>query len=243
MNTTSFKISINQPTCSCDGNLTIIMSNGNPPYQYSINGGSTYQNTPIFTNLCSGTYYVKIIDSLSNVYTDSIMLNKSTPSSVYTLKLNTTSVTSVNTPSNLTKNYITTVSVIPILPDGVSITFDLLHNNNFYSSPMSGTSSQIINSILYINGEVQPISLTDTLTNSNSFNTVAGCQLNQLFYTGINEYWNSITLTNDTLIELHTTSSVTKTLPLTICSVGNSTETFSINNTTISGCGCCNVRI
>jgi hypothetical protein len=242
MDTTNFKISINQPTCSCDGSLTIIMSNGNPPYQYSINGGVIYQNSPIFTQLCSGTYYVKIIDSLNNVYSNSIILNKATPPTVYTLKLNTTSNTSVNTSTNLTKNYVTSVDVTPSLPDGVSLTFDLLHNNNFYSSPTDTTSSQIMNSILYINGTPQSISSTDTSSNSSSFSTVAGCQLNQLFYTGITESWNSITLTNNTTIKIQTTSIISKTLPMTICSVGKSDDTYSVNNAIINGCGCCTVR-
>jgi hypothetical protein len=243
INTTSFNVSINQPTCSCDGSLTIIMSNGYPPYQYSVNGGVIYQNSPIFTKLCSGTYYVKVIDSLNNVYSNSISLNKATPPTSYTLKLNTTSNTSVNSTTNLTKNYVTTVNVTPSLPDGVSLTFDLSHNNNFYSSPTDITSSQIVNSILYINGNPQSISSTNTSSNSSSFSTVAGCQSNQIFYTGITESWNSITLTNNTNIEIQTTSSISKTLPMTICSIGKSDDTYSVNNATISGCGCCTVRI
>jgi hypothetical protein len=242
INPTSFKTSVNHPTCACDGSLTVIMTNGYPPFQYSINGGVTYQNSPIFTKLCSGTYYVKVIDSLENIYTNSVVLNNATPPTVYTLKLNTTSKTSVNTSTNLTKNYITTVNVTPKLPNGVSLTFDLSHNNNFYSSPTNDTSSQVMNSILFINGTPQTISFNNITSNSTSFSTVAGCQANQLFYTGISEYWNSITITNTDIIELQTTSIITKSLPMTICSVGTSNETYSINNASISGCGCCIVR-
>jgi hypothetical protein len=243
INTTSFRTSVNHPTCACDGSLTILITNGYPPFQYSINGGVTYQSSSIFPSLCSGTYFVKVIDSLQNIYTDSIILNKATPPTVYTLKLNTSSKTSVNTSTNLTKNYITTVNVTPTLPDGVSLTFNLSHNNNFYSSPTSGTSSQVVNSILYIDGTPQSITSSDTSSNSLSFSTVAGCQSNQLFYTGISEYWESIVITNTTIIELQTTSIINKSLPMTICSVGKSDETYSINNASINGCGCCTVRI
>jgi hypothetical protein len=242
INTTTFQTSVNHPTCACDGSLSIIM-NGYPPFQYSINGGVTYQNSPIFTKLCSGTYYVKVIDSLENIYTNSVILNNATSPTVYTLKLNTTSKTSVNTSTNLTKNYVTIVSVTPTLPDGVSLTFDLSHNNNFYSSPTNETSSQVVNSILYIDGISQSTSSNDIFTNSTSFSTVAGCQANQLFYTGITESWNSITITNNTTIEIQTTSIINKTLPMTICSVGKSDDTYSINNPTISGCGCCTARV
>ncbi|MDW8273824.1 MAG: gliding motility-associated C-terminal domain-containing protein, partial [Chitinophagales bacterium] len=46
-----------------DGQFTISVSGGIPPYQYSINGGLTYQSLPNFTNLTAGNYLVKIIDS------------------------------------------------------------------------------------------------------------------------------------------------------------------------------------
>lgn len=46
-----------------DGQFTLLMSGGIPSYQYSINGGLTYQLSPTFTGLEAGNYLVKIIDS------------------------------------------------------------------------------------------------------------------------------------------------------------------------------------
>jgi hypothetical protein len=57
------------PTCGCDGKVTIDVSGGNAPYEYSITGssGTTTQpgvNAPsyTFTNQCAGTYTVQVKD-------------------------------------------------------------------------------------------------------------------------------------------------------------------------------------
>jgi len=45
--------------CTTSGSITINASGGGtPPYQYSINGGSTYQSSNVFTGLAAGTYTV-----------------------------------------------------------------------------------------------------------------------------------------------------------------------------------------
>ena len=46
-----------------NGEFTLSLSGGIPQYQYSINGGLTYQLSPTFNNLTAGSYLVKIIDS------------------------------------------------------------------------------------------------------------------------------------------------------------------------------------
>ncbi|MBI5219769.1 MAG: T9SS type A sorting domain-containing protein [Bacteroidia bacterium] len=46
------------PLCNgvCNGSITLNASGGVPPFQYSINGGASYQANNVFTNLCSGQY-------------------------------------------------------------------------------------------------------------------------------------------------------------------------------------------
>jgi len=46
-----------------DGKLTVSAVGGTAPYQYSIDGGATYQTSPLFTGLIAGTYNVMVTDS------------------------------------------------------------------------------------------------------------------------------------------------------------------------------------
>jgi PKD repeat protein len=55
-----------------DGTITIAATGGTPPYQYSINGGSTYQTSNLFENLPVGTYNIVVQDAAMNVTTSSI---------------------------------------------------------------------------------------------------------------------------------------------------------------------------
>lgn len=52
-------------TCSGDntGSITVVPGGGVPPYQYSINGGTTWQTSGIFPNLFAGTYTIIVEDA------------------------------------------------------------------------------------------------------------------------------------------------------------------------------------
>ncbi len=62
--TTIDSITETPPSCSgdSDGALTINISGGVGPFQYSIDDGATYQNTPNFVNLIAGTYTIRVTD-------------------------------------------------------------------------------------------------------------------------------------------------------------------------------------
>ncbi len=53
----------NNATCgNNNGQINITVSGGTPPYQYSIDGGTTYQSTSNFSGLAAGSYDVNILD-------------------------------------------------------------------------------------------------------------------------------------------------------------------------------------
>lgn len=53
-------------SCGNDnGTITITATDGNPPLQYSIDGGSTWQASNVFTGLAQGDYYIVITDLYS----------------------------------------------------------------------------------------------------------------------------------------------------------------------------------
>ena len=239
----SLTFSVNQPICTCDGNIMITASGGYPPYLYSIDNGITYFNSPIFTNLCSGIYSVKVVDLSGNTNSNNITLNEPAPSTLYSVKLTTTSTNPINNNTTLTNQYTTTVSVIPELPNGVTISFNIYHNNQFYYSPSASTATLTTNTVLSKNNISIPVSITGNTTTNPNYNPIQGCQnlTNYLeFYT---ESWNTITFTNSDSIILNTTTTITQNEPLTSCTYTSSQDSFSIGNASISGCGCCRVEI
>lgn len=237
----NFKRSVNQPTCLCDGSIIFNVDLDNPPFSYSIDNGVTYSSSPIFTDLCSGIYTLAVLDSLGNVYTSSQTIESSQPLTTYTISLSTTMTTPVNNEISLVNAYETNIIITPPLPDGATITFDLIHTNSFYSSPTSGTSILTTGTILTKN--TTDINIDDTVTgNTTSVNTAAGCQTEFIYQSDINDVWNSLTITNSDTITINTTSRVDKTTTGE-CVVGYSNDTYSISNPVISGCNCCSIKI
>lgn len=62
------------PTCQPNGSITLTATGGTPPYQYSIDGGVTYQASNSFTGLAGGTYTVKVKDALNCTSTQTVIL-------------------------------------------------------------------------------------------------------------------------------------------------------------------------
>ncbi len=83
----SFSTSLSYPTCydSSNGSITVTASGGVGSYQYSINGGSTWQSSNSFTGLAATTYTVRVKDGngcLSSTQTAN--LSKAAPSGTIT---------------------------------------------------------------------------------------------------------------------------------------------------------------
>ncbi|MBN2683193.1 MAG: gliding motility-associated C-terminal domain-containing protein, partial [Bacteroidales bacterium] len=60
---------------SPDGFITIQATSGSPAYQYSINNGTSFENSPSYTSLSSGTYQIIVIDQNGCTDTDIAVLN------------------------------------------------------------------------------------------------------------------------------------------------------------------------
>ena len=239
----SVPYSVNQPNCGCDGNIIINTQNlnGTPPYTYSINNGSTYSNSPFFNKLCTGIYNIVVSDVDSVVYGNIVTLNAPIPPTTYNISLNTTVNTTTSTTYILTKEYTTTINVTPPLPNGVSITFDLIHNNNFKSSPNENTSTLVTNTTITKNSSIIVYNSSGNTTGT-TVNTTPGCQDLTVFQTGLTETWMSLTMVNTDSLVINTTTSVTKS-EYNLCTVGESTDTYSLLNAIINGCDCCNIII
>ncbi|MCT4582289.1 MAG: PKD domain-containing protein [Flavobacteriales bacterium] len=67
------------PSCSGnDGQIIINATNGTTPYQYSIDGGNTYQTSNTFTNLTGGSYTVSVMDASGCQSSESVTINNGT---------------------------------------------------------------------------------------------------------------------------------------------------------------------
>ena len=232
-------ITKNQTICGCDGGLTLKGIGGVPPYSYSINGGLTYRNIPMFSNLCSGSYNVIVADSTGKVVSSTVSLDSPSQPITYNVKLVTSPLTVEANKTKLTKQYITTISVTPSLPDGVFLTFKLNHLNLSKSSPNQESSS--VNTVTVLTIDDREYYPSSTSSNDDSIiNTVAGCQSENVWLTSNNEVWDSITINNTNIFKIVTETTVTRNEFIN-CYVGTSDESYSLSNLKITGCNCCTV--
>lgn len=213
------------PTCTNDGSILIQVLNGIPPYQYSIDGGVTFQGSPIFNNLFGGTYNVVVVDS--NVGTGQItiqLINGFT--TFYNLQLVT----------NQSAGTLTLTA--PTMPPGVSMTFDLVHNSvlNYYPNSVSPIPSY--QNVVTLN-TVGPMTL---FSQNNSFTFLSGpCTqvYNPLIQNQIYKiYKNTITMTSGQVITGTITNSVLNNL-VGNCKSSVGSYNIQVTNISMNGCTCC----
>jgi len=235
-----FTYSVNQPGCVCDGTITFYPTGDNFPFLYSIDGGVTYSNSPIFTDLCSGVYSLKVQDSLFNVVSDTTQLNPLQPIVSYSITTNTTSSVLVNTSVTKTVQNITTISVNPPLPAGVSITFNLTHLNGFRRSPIPGSGLLTTNTILEKNSV--PVIVTSTNNSAiTSFNTLPGCESEIEYYDVLDESWAGLTIQSGDNYIINTITTVQQHC-MDACCYAESSDSYQVQSVSISGCDCCNLQ-
>lgn len=234
------KITSNDPVKGSDGNIVITASDGTPPYLYSIDGGTSYQTSPIFKGLKSGIYAVQTQDSVTDIVYDSITLKTPPPSTTYSVSLKTVSKILSYTLTTYSVEYTTTVEVYPTLPSGVTINFDLTHTNDSEVSPSLTSSTISTSSVLTKNMVIVP--QTTTVTTGETANLLVLCGLQTVYSTSETDSWTSQSLNNtDNLYITTTTTKIRNTND--ICYVSNSNDTYSIYNVTILGCSPCNVIV
>ena len=218
-----------------NGNILLKASSGPGPYQYSIDGGLTYKSIPLFTKLLPGTYSTVVKDASGKTTFETIVLTAPPKPIVYQVRLETTQTKQKNN-STL---YNSVIKISPSLPSGVTITFDLIHNNTFKSSTGETSASLINSSLMKMNGKSSSADTLSTLT-STTLNTIAGCQKDFVYITGKTETWTSVKYSNLTTLSFETTTSVIKNIT-NKCYIGEATDNFVITNLTISGCTNCSV--
>ena len=232
--------SCNQTT-NCDGSITIQARFGTAPYEYSINNGVSWQNSPIFTSLCPGTYNVRVRDNSNTVFNQTVQIISVGSPTTYQINLITqpeltSEISAGGISSKTTYFYLTTQ---PPLPPGISLNFTLtISSSKIYNGPGTGTIVDNI-TILQNNFPVTPLD-----TDSNTINqSRPNCNP---------ESQQVVTETDQYNLELSSTSSVsgstTSLLTITSGQVGaqsNCTTNLEqeiyiqLSNPIIKGCTCC----
>ena len=223
----NISISKQAPTCVNNGSIIITANGGTPAYQYSINGGTTYQSSPVFSNLGSGIYSVMAKDSNNITTTQSVTLTSLPIINNYQIQLLLTGPNSFN------------IVVTPTLPSGTFITFNLTHNSTFKlaPSPTVATYNNLVTVI--VNGT--PITTpSPILTTSTTFNP---CDSGSI-YTKINvTNWNTITFNSSNTISGTFTNTINPITPLVNCYNVSGQSKILINNAKLNKCECCNLIV
>ena len=227
--TISVLTTVNNAGCESTGSIIAQASGGQAPYQYSIDGGITYVNSPIFNNLSPAFYTVYIKDSNGIVGVGQTVQITSTPPTSYTLTL------SVNYSNN------TFTITAPTLPAGVTITFNLNQLSTFSFYPSTLPTQPTYNNTTTIN-TVGPMTLVNT---SNNSYPLAGPCTSDGAITVIQQtkqYANTLSIGSNQTI----TGSITNNIisnPTGNCEFASGYYTLTISNGILNNCTCCFVNL
>ena len=221
----SMQLSFNNPSCVSNGSIIVSASGGIPPYQYSKNGGTTFQFNPIFNNLGGGNYSIVTKDSTGSLQTQLVTLTTSSTPTTYNIALSRSG-------NNLS------ISVTPTLPNGVDVIFDLITNSQFNVAPLPTSATNNSGANILVNGSPvipnSPIINNTTITNLCNGTT---------YITTTSSTWSNITLNNTSTFSGVVFNTVNPVLPSPTCYAATSYTNVYINNAKIQGCECCNVLI
>lgn len=227
--TVSVSANVNNAVCGTNGSIIVSASGGQTPYQYSIDNGLTYQTSPIFNGLTPNNYAVFVRDVNTTIGSVANVIVGNTPSVTYNLTLNVNY--SLNTFS------ITT----PVLPAGVTVTFDLVHSSIFSYYPTTLSPLPTYNNITTITG-TGPMTLSNTSFNTyplggpcTSDGAITVTQQN-------NTYMNTITMGSNQTVSGTITNSVINN-PTGPCEFAAGYYQLTITNNSINNCSCCVLNV
>lgn len=222
-------ITKNDAPCDQDGSITVFANGGVAPYTYSINGGLTFQISPIFLSLQPGVYNVVAKDSnnvLSQVTQTPII---SFPPAVYAVTLTT----------DYTNNIFSVTA--PTLPAGTLLNVDLVMLSYFSYYPANlSPQPQYFNITTVENTYQLPF-------NNIVVNTVpltGPCTLNgPIFITQFQRtYQNTLSLSSNQVITGNTTSTIQNS-PTGLCQDATGYYQLTITNPQAVNCECCTVVV
>lgn len=217
----------NDAYCEGVGSITVSAVGGTAPYQYSIDGGLTYQPSPIFNNLTPGIYSVSVEDSLNVIgILNPVVVNNIPPTSYSVL---------------LSVNYTLGLFAItaPTLPSGVTITLNLVMTSTFSFYPTTLTPQPSYNNFTTIDG-IGLMTLTNTILNITPLSGPCVSDGSIGVAQTTNTYTNTITLTSNQVVTGFTTNSIIDD-PTGKCENAVGSYNLMMISPIIENCECCSV--
>jgi hypothetical protein len=221
----SMQLTSNNPSCGSNGSIIVSASGGVPPYQYSKNGGTTFQTNPIFNNLGGGNYSIVTKDSTGSLQTQIVTITSSSSPTTYNIAL-------IRSGNNLS------ISITPALPNGVDVVFDLITNSQFSVAPLPTSATNNSGANILVNG-------SPVIPNSPIINNITTTNLcnGTTYITTTLSTWSNVTLNNTSTFSGVIFNTVSPVLPSPACYDAASNTNAYINNAKIQGCECCNILI
>jgi hypothetical protein len=219
----------NDAICNSKGSITVTASGGVAPYMYTIDGGQTYQSSPIFNNLNPGTYFVMAKDANNATSTYGNITINTVPPVNYTLTL------SVDYNNN------TFTMTAPTLPQGVTLQVDLVMSSVFTYYPIGILPQPTFNNVTTVQGTgVMPL----VTVNQNTIPVSGPCTINNPINALQTQkiYQSTLTLTSDQTITGSTTNIIIND-PIGGCRDSIGFYTINIINPNINGCTCCHLDL
>jgi hypothetical protein len=231
--TLGLNVTTNEVLCSGKGSIIIQAYGGTPPYQYSINNGTTFQTSPIFPNLGSGNYLVVVQDSTGNSTTPQLTTLSAIQPPQYSITL------TINTSLN-------TFQITPSvnLPSTESISFTLSQVSTLKYYPPSSVPTPNYNNIFTFNGGLGTMTPVATTNTQNTYINL-GCSPTVPITENqeVKTYTKTLTISGGQVITGVFTNQVNNT-PSGPCYYANGTYTFYIlTGASTVNCQCCPVQV
>ena len=215
----------NDAVCGGFGSISVTAAGGTPPYTFSVDGGLSYQPSPMFNNLLPGIYSVTAKDSNSIVGNFGNVTITNTPPTTYTLTLN---VNYVNNTFSITA---------PTLPGGVTFTVNLVMISTLSYYPIPLNPSPRYNNTTTIDGSytMNFISITTNTIPLTGPCTADGA-INIIQYQ--RTYERSINFVSNQTVTGSTTNFIINQ-PSGYCEDAIGYYTLNMNKPIVNGCSCC----
>lgn len=233
-----FTLTKEDPSCTCDGVITVNATGGIGGYQYSFL--NSYQLLPFKNGLCGGSYAVTVKDGEGNTKTKSILLNTVQPSVTYNLSTSTELYQQLTTTSKEYRSNVSfTTSQLSSVPAGVQANMDIVVNWSFTRGPLSTSATANCSAELVKNGSTISVGSIITTETTGVNLSPGGCNGNTNYVTNYNTTFSNVSITSTDVVYVKIIQ--TKNINCAeACCVNEFTQpSAGFNNTALSGCDCC----